>query len=112
MHLLILFVILLFLFLLLLPIHLDFVWASICMFSSSSAIFESILVMTSFRASIKGLEVLDTRKQDRNSFYMTMKETADRNNISIYSKDYYLHFYKDLHQNNHSDIYDKEVCEP
>ena len=38
-------------------------------------------------------------------FYKTMSETADRESITIYSKEYYLNFYKELHKNNHSDIY-------
>ena len=37
--------------------------------------------------------------------YKTMQETAERENISIYSKNYYLNFYKELHKDNHSDIY-------
>ena len=51
------------------------------------------------------LEICKNDEKLVDDFYKTMKETADRNNISIYSKDYYLHFYKDLHKNNHSDIY-------
>ena len=51
------------------------------------------------------LEVFKNDEKYIDDFYKTMKDTADRENISIYSKEYYLNFYKDLHKNNHSDIY-------
>lgn len=38
-------------------------------------------------------------------FYKTMQDTADRQNIAIYTKEYFLNFYKVLHEENHSDIY-------
>lgn len=51
------------------------------------------------------LEIYKNDEKYIDDFYKTMKDTADRENISIYSKKYYLNFYKDLHKNNHSDIY-------
>ena len=51
------------------------------------------------------LEIYKNDEKYVDDFYKTMKETADRENISIYSKEYYLNFYKVLHKNNHSDIY-------
>lgn len=51
---------------------------------------------------------LEIVKNDENSiddFYKTMQDTAERNDISIYSKKYYTNFYKELHKENHSDIY-------
>ena len=51
------------------------------------------------------LEVYKNDEKYIDDFYKTMQDTADRENISIYSKQYYLNFYKDLHKNNHSDIY-------
>ena len=38
-------------------------------------------------------------------FYLTMKQTAKRENISIYDVDYYRNFYLKLHENNMSDLY-------
>ncbi len=51
------------------------------------------------------LEVYKNDEKYVDDFYKTMSETAERENISIYSKEYYLNFYKDLHKDNHSDIY-------
>ena len=51
------------------------------------------------------LEIFKNDEKYIDDFYKTMQDTADRENISIYSKEYYLNFYKDLHKNNHSDIY-------
>ena len=51
------------------------------------------------------LEVFKNDEKYIDDFYKTMQATADRENISIYSKNYYLNFYKELHKNNHSDIY-------
>lgn len=51
------------------------------------------------------LEVYKNDEKYIDDFYKTMKETAQREDISIYSKKYYLNFYKDLHKENHSDIY-------
>ncbi len=51
------------------------------------------------------LEVYKNDEKYVDDFYKTMQETAERENISIYSKEYYLNFYKDLHKDNHSDIY-------
>ena len=51
------------------------------------------------------LEVYKNDEKYIDDFYKTMQDTADRENISIYSKKYYLNFYKELHKNNHSDIY-------
>ncbi len=51
------------------------------------------------------LEVFKNDEKYIDDFYKTMEDTANRENISIYSKEYYLNFYKDLHKNNHSDIY-------
>ena len=57
------------------------------------------------KGNLYELEVLKNDEKYIDDFYKTMKDTADRENISIYSKEYYLNFYKDLHKNNHSDIY-------
>ena len=57
------------------------------------------------KGNIYELEVLKNDEKYIDDFYKTMQATADRENISIYSKKYYLSFYKDLHKNNHSDIY-------
>lgn len=51
------------------------------------------------------LEIFKNDEKYIDDFYKTMEDTANRENISIYSKEYYLNFYKDLHKNNHSDIY-------
>lgn len=51
------------------------------------------------------LEVYKNNEKYIDDFYKTMQDTADREGISIYSKKYYLNFYKELHKNNHSDIY-------
>lgn len=51
------------------------------------------------------LEVYKNDEKYIDDFYKTMQDTADREGISIYSKNYYLNFYKELHKNNHSDIY-------
>ena len=51
------------------------------------------------------LEVYKNDEKYIDDFYKTMQDTADREGISIYSKEYYLNFYKDLHKNNHGDIY-------
>ncbi len=51
------------------------------------------------------LEVYKNDEKYIDDFYKTMSETAERENISIYSKEYYLNFYKDLHKDNHGDIY-------
>lgn len=51
------------------------------------------------------LEVYKNDEKYIDDFYKTMQDTADREGISIYSKKYYLNFYKELHKNNHSDIY-------
>ena len=51
------------------------------------------------------LEIFKNDEKYIDDFYKTMQDTAYRENISIYSKEYYLNFYKDLHKNNHSDIY-------
>lgn len=51
---------------------------------------------------------LEISKNDENlveDFYKTMEETANRNNITFYTKEYFLNFYKELHKDNHSDIY-------
>ena len=57
------------------------------------------------KGNLYELEVFKNDEKYIDDFYKTMKDTADRENISIYSKEYYLNFYKDLHKNNHSDIY-------
>ncbi len=51
------------------------------------------------------LEVYKNDEKYVEDFYKTMSETAERENISIYSKEYYLNFYKDLHKDGHGDIY-------
>lgn len=51
------------------------------------------------------LEVYKNDEKYVDDFYKTMQETAERENISIYSKEYYMNFYKDLHKDNHGDIY-------
>lgn len=51
------------------------------------------------------LEILKNDEKYIDDFYKTMQDTADREGISIYSKEYYLNFYIELHKNNHSDIY-------
>ena len=51
------------------------------------------------------LEIYKNDEKYVEDFYKTMAETAERENISIYSKEYYLNFYKDLHKDNHGDIY-------
>lgn len=51
------------------------------------------------------LEIYKNDEKYIDDFYKTMQETASRENISIYSKKYYLNFYKCLHKDNHSDIY-------
>ena len=51
------------------------------------------------------LEVYKNDEKYVDDFYETMKETQERENISIYSKEYYFNFYKDLHKDNHGDIY-------
>ena len=57
------------------------------------------------KGNLYELEILKNDEKYIDDFYQTMKDTADREKITIYSKDYYLNFYKDLHKNNHSDIY-------
>ena len=57
------------------------------------------------KGNLYELEVYKNDEKYIDDFYKTMQDTADRENISIYSKEYYLNFYKDLHKNNHSDIY-------
>ena len=51
------------------------------------------------------LEICKNDESLVEDFYKTMQDTADRQNIAIYSKEYFLNFYKDLHENNHSNIY-------
>ena len=51
------------------------------------------------------LEIYKNDEKYIDDFYRTMQETASRENISIYSKKYYLNFYKSLHKDDHSDIY-------
>lgn len=57
------------------------------------------------KGNLYGLEIFKNDEKYIDDFYKTMKDTANRENISIYSKEYYLNFYKELHKNNHSDIY-------
>lgn len=57
------------------------------------------------KGNIYELEVYKNDEKYVEDFYKTMSETAQRENISIYSKEYYLNFYKDLHKDNHGDIY-------
>ena len=57
------------------------------------------------KGNLYELEVLKNKEEYVDDFYKTMKDTADRENITIYSREYYLNFYKELHKNNHSDIY-------
>ena len=57
------------------------------------------------KGNLYELEVYKNDEKYVDDFYKTMSETANRENITIYSKDYYLNFYKELHKNNHSDIY-------
>ena len=57
------------------------------------------------KGNLYGLEIYKNDEKYIDDFYSTMKDTANRENISIYSKTYYLNFYKYLHKNNHSDIY-------
>ena len=51
------------------------------------------------------LEIFKNDEKYVEDFYKTMQDTADREDISIYSKEYYMNFYKELHKENHSDIY-------
>ena len=57
------------------------------------------------KGNLYELEVYKNDEKFVDDFYKTMQETAERENISIYSKNYYLNFYKELHKDNHSDIY-------
>ena len=57
------------------------------------------------KGNLYELEVYKNDEKYIDDFYKTMQDTADREKITIYSKEYYLNFYKDLHKNNHSDIY-------
>ena len=57
------------------------------------------------KGNLYELEVYKNDEKYIDDFYRTMKDTAERENIVVYSKEYYLNFYKDLHKNNHSDIY-------
>lgn len=50
--------------------------------------------------------IIEKNNEDTiDDFYKTMVDTAKRENISLYSKEYFKSFYKDLHKNNMSDIY-------
>ena len=57
------------------------------------------------KGNLYELEVYKNDEKYVDDFYKTMSETAEREGITIYSRDYYLNFYKELHKNNHSDIY-------
>jgi len=57
------------------------------------------------KGNLYELEIYKNDEKYIDDFHKTMQDTADRENISIYSKEYYLNFYKELHKNNHSDIY-------
>lgn len=57
------------------------------------------------KGNLYELEVYKNDEKYVEDFYKTMQDTADREDISIYSKEYYLNFYKVLHKENHSDIY-------
>ena len=57
------------------------------------------------KGNLYELEVYKNDEKYIDDFYRTMKDTAERENISIYSKEYYMNFYKDLHKDNHGDIY-------
>lgn len=51
---------------------------------------------------------LEVKKNDLkyiDDFYETMIETAERENLALYSKEYFTEFYRMLHESNESDIY-------
>ncbi len=57
------------------------------------------------KGNLYELEIEKNKEELVEDFYKTMEETANRNNITFYTKEYFLNFYKELHKDNHSDIY-------
>ena len=55
------------------------------------------------------LEILRDEDANIDEFYLTMKETAKRENIACFSKEYYENFYKVLHKYNQSNLYEVRV---
>lgn len=51
------------------------------------------------------LNVFKGTEENIDDFYLTMKETAAREHLYCFSKDYYLNFYKELHKHQMSDLY-------
>ena len=51
------------------------------------------------------LDVFIGNEDNIDDFYLTMKETALRENLICFSKNYYLNFYKVLNKQNMSDLY-------
>lgn len=51
------------------------------------------------------LEVFKGDESNIDDFYLTMEETAAREHLFCFSKDYYLNFYKKLHEHHMSDLY-------
>lgn len=51
------------------------------------------------------LNVYKGTEKDIDDFYITMKETSKREHLMCFSKEYYLNFYKELHNHGMSDLY-------
>lgn len=51
------------------------------------------------------LQVFKGDESNIDDFYLTMEETAAREHLFCFSKEYYLNFYKQLHQKGMSDLY-------
>lgn len=51
------------------------------------------------------LEVFKGNENNIDDFYLTMEETAAREHLFCFSKEYYLNFYKKLHERGMSDLY-------
>lgn len=57
------------------------------------------------KGNIYDLEIHKNEDETIKDFYKTMIDTAQRENISQYSKEYYENFFKILHKSNMSDLY-------
>lgn len=57
------------------------------------------------RGNPYGLKIIKNDINLIDDFYTTMEQTAKRENIALYSIDYYRNFYLMLHKNNMSDLY-------
>lgn len=57
------------------------------------------------KGNMYGLEIAKNDLKYIDDFYETMIETSQRENLALYSKEYFKEFYRMLHDENESDIY-------